>query len=201
MRLVQCASNPLLVDTSYSETPAKLHRLAEIIDDVTKAGEKIIIWTSFIQNAEWLTDRLQKFRPVCVHGSKDIDERNAALDRFKHDAACLALVATPGAAKEGLTLTVANHSVFFDRSFSLDDYLQAQDRIHRISQTRKCHIHNLIARDSVDEWVDSLLNAKYQAAQLTQGDIEQSEFSKGFDFNLPDMLGEILQSNGAEQHS
>ena len=70
-------------------------------------------------------------------------------------------MATPGAAKEGLTLTCANHAIFYDRSFSLDDYLQAQDRIHRISQTRECYIHNMIATDTVDEWVDILLTAKY----------------------------------------
>jgi len=74
-------------------------------------------------------------------------------------------VATPGAAKEGLTLTVANHAVFFDRSFSLDDYLQAQDRIHRISQTQTCFVWNLIGSDTIDEWVDSLLTAKRLAAQ------------------------------------
>lgn len=67
------------------------------------------------------------------------------------------LIATPAAAKEGLTLTVANHAVFYDRSFSLDDYLRAQDRIHRISQTRTCFVTNLIASHSIDEWVDVLL--------------------------------------------
>lgn len=31
---------------------------------------------------------------------------------------------------------MANHVIFYDRGFSLDDYLQAQDRIHRISQKK-----------------------------------------------------------------
>ena len=58
--------------------------------------------------------------------------------------------------------------------------LQAQDRIHRISQTEDCFVHNLIAKGTIDQWVDTLLNAKYQAAQLTQGDISQSEFTQTF---------------------
>ena len=70
------------------------------------------------------------------------------------------------------TLTVANHAVFFDRSFSLDDYLQAQDRIHRISQKRICYVYNLILRDSIDEWVNSLLAAKHLAARLGQGEVD-----------------------------
>ncbi len=194
MRLVQCASNPLMVDESYSECPAKFNKLRDILDEAAEANEKAIVWTSFIKNAEWLTHQLARFEPVRVHGNMTIDDRNAAIQNFKTNSSCMVLVATPGAAKEGLTLTVANHSIFFDRSFSLDDYLQAQDRIHRISQTKKCLVHNLIAKDSVDEWVDSLLNAKYQAAQLTQGDIKQSEFSESFNYNLDDLLSEVLES-------
>lgn len=199
MRLVQCASNPSLIDESYTKMPAKFIKLCEILDEITQKSEKAIIWTSFIKNANWLTAQLKNFLPVCVHGSMTIDDRNAAIQEFKSNTNCMVLIATPGAAKEGLTLTVANHSIFFDRSFSLDDYLQAQDRIHRISQTKKCLVHNLIAKGSVDEWVDSLLNAKYQAAQLTQGDIKQSEFLESFNFNLPDMLGEILQTEAVDR--
>ena len=102
------------------------------------------------------------------------------------------LIATPGAAKEGLTLTVANHAIFFDRSFSLDDYLQAQDRIHRISQTRDCFIHNLIARDTIDEWVDVLLTAKYRAAQLAQGDIDAKTFRDIFRTDVSEVLQSVL---------
>ena len=80
-------------------------------------------------------------------------QRNQAVQSFTNSSN-LVLIATPGAAKEGLTLTVANHAIFYDRGFGLDDYLQAQDRIHRISQTRECFIHNLIANETIDEWVD-----------------------------------------------
>jgi len=47
----------------------------------------------------------------------------------------------------------------------LDDYLQAQDRIHRISQTKTSYVTNLMAKGTVDEWVDELLAAKQLAAK------------------------------------
>ena len=93
-------------------------------------------------------------------------------------------MATPGAAKEGLTLTVANHVIFYDRSFSLDDYLQAQDRIHRISQEKPCFVHNLIMEDSVDEWIDVLLHAKEIAAQLAQGDISLDYYKSQMSYDF-----------------
>jgi SNF2 family DNA or RNA helicase len=108
------------------------------------------------------------------------------------DEACRALVATPGAAKEGLTLTVANHAIFYDRGFSLDDYLQAQDRIHRVSQTRVCYVRNLIMRESVDEWVDVLLRAKRLAAQLAQGDITREFYESQMPYNFGDIMKAVL---------
>ena len=195
LRLVQCASNPILVDESYDYVPGKFSTLCKLLESEileSPLETNVIVWTSFIRNAEWLKDNLKQYNPALVHGGIDIDERNRSIARFKSDKSCQVLIATPGAAKEGLTLTNANHSVFYDRSFSLDDYLQSQDRIHRISQTRDCFVHNLIADKTIDEWVDSLLNAKFKAAQLAQGDITQYEFDSTFDFDLSEALSIVL---------
>ncbi len=192
LRLVQCASNPTLVDETYDEISAKQAKLAELIDEIDIRSNKAIIWTGFIKNVEWLSRELDYLMPRKVHGHMSVDDRNESIRRFKTNSNCRVLLATPGSAKEGLTLTVANHAIFYDRGFSLDDYLQAQDRIHRISQTEDCFVHNLIARNTIDEWVDMLLNAKYQAAQLTQGDVSREEFDTVFAHDLKGTLTELL---------
>jgi SNF2 family DNA or RNA helicase len=92
---------------------------------------------------------------------------------------------------------VANHAIFFDRSFSLDGYLQAQDRIHRISQRRECHIWNLIATGTVDDWVDMLLAAKHLAAQLAQGDINSTEYRRRANYDFGRVVREILEPRGS----
>ena len=193
LRLVQCASNPILVDKTYSRMPGKVDVLNSILDKIRLKEQKAIIWTSFIENVGWLSSKLSSYNPARLHGRLAIEDRNKAIQKFKTDKSCRLLVATPGSAKEGLTLTVASHAVFYDRSFGLDDYLQAQDRIHRISQTQKCFVHNLVAEGTIDEWVDRLLLAKYHAAQLAQGDIGKAEFLEGFDCDLTAALEEILQ--------
>ena len=192
LRLVQCASNPSLLDKTYDELPGKYLELLNLFDEIDLKSNKVIVWTSFIENVEWLFIKLGDFMPQRVHGSIPIADRNDSIRRFKADSACRVLLATPGAAKEGLTLTVANHAIFYDRGFSLDDYLQAQDRIHRISQTENCFVHNLIMKNTIDEWVDMLLHAKFQAAKLTQGDITKDEFKKEFTCNLSEALKDIL---------
>jgi SNF2 family DNA or RNA helicase len=198
LRLVQVASNPRLVDSNYAEEPGKLSQLRVILDMVGDNDEKAIVWTSFIDNATWLAKEFDRMNAAVVHGGRSIDERNAAIAEFKNDRKCRILIATPGAAKEGLTLTVANHAIFYDRSFSLDDYLQAQDRIHRISQTKACLVQNLIARDTIDEWVDALLAAKHLAAQLGQGDLSKAEYRDRASYDFGEMVREILGLDESE---
>lgn len=193
LRLVQVASNPGLIDESYEETPGKLPVLERLLADATREDDgKAIVWTNFIENADWLERQLAKYAPVKVHGKVEMDDRNAAIARFKGDPTCRVLIATPGSAKEGLTLTVANHAVFFDRGFSLDDYLQAQDRIHRISQQRTCFVWNLVGDRSVDEWVDALLGAKRLAAQLVQADVDQATYEAVADYDFGRIVQQVL---------
>lgn len=193
LRLVQVASNPALVDQSYGPDPGKLPILEGLLHEVVDSSAKAIVWTNFTENVDWLGRRLDTFGTARVHGKLSMAERNAALTDFKASATCRVLIATPGAAKEGLTLTVANHAIFYDRSFSLDDYLQAQDRIHRISQDKPCYIENLIARDTVDEWVDMLLAAKHLAAQLGQGDITREEYATKATYAFAEVIREVLK--------
>lgn len=192
LRLVQITSNPALVDESYTVDPGKWDVLHDLITDITAAGEKCIVWTTFTENADWLATRLQEFGVTKVHGKLSMDQRNRAIELFLKDSECRVLIATPGAAKEGLTLTVANHVIFFDRGFSLDDYLQAQDRIHRVSQVKTCYVYNLIMRDSIDEWVDLLLQAKKLAAQLAQGDISYDYYKNNMSYSYGEIVRGIL---------
>ncbi len=196
LRLVQVASNPRLIDRSYSVQPGKWEPLQELVQGIRRGNEKCIVWTGFTDNVEWLTFELAPFGSCKLHGKLAMEQRSKAVDRFMTDPDCGVLVATPGAAKEGLTLTAANHAIFFDRSFSLDDYLQAQDRIHRISQERHCEVVNLIMRDSIDEWVDVLLRAKRLAAQLAQGDISREVYGSQMEYGFSDILKQMLKMEG-----
>lgn len=192
LRLVQLASNPAIVDESYSAIPGKYPVLEEEIHSVVSRREKVIVWTSFIKSANWLARELRPFGVATHHGEINAADRQRAIRAFKEDQDCRVLVATPASAKEGLTLTVANNAIFYDRSFSLDDYLQAQDRIHRISQKRDCTVINIVAKNTIDEWVDSLVNAKGLAAALSQGDISREKFATEMTYGFDDILRKVL---------
>lgn len=191
LRLVQVTSNPRLIDDSFSGESAKEAVLDRLIREILAKGEKCIVWSSFIENVNYFCKKYAEFGSVKIHGGMSMIDRNRSVERFYTDEYRV-LFATPASAKEGLTLTMANHVIFYDRGFSLDEYLQAQDRIHRISQKKTCYIHNIIMNNSIDEWVDVLLKSKQNAAFLAQGDITLSEYKEVADYSFGDLINAVL---------
>ena len=193
LRLVQITSNPKLLDDNYNDHSAKELLLDRIIDKIIERGEKVIVWSIFTGNIDQFSRKYKYLNACKITGKMSVEERNKSVDAFKNGDAKV-LFATPQSAKEGLTLTVANNAIFYDRGFNLDDYLQAQDRIHRISQKKDCHIYNLIVENSIDEWIDVLLNAKQRAAFLAQGDITLNAYKESADYSFADIVHNILNT-------
>ncbi|MGA8907883.1 MAG: C-terminal helicase domain-containing protein, partial [Acidobacteriaceae bacterium] len=131
------------------------------------------VWTSFVENIPALELRLAAYRPVVIHGDVDTEARNRAVFAFKNDPHVRLLIANPAAAREGLTLTQARTAIYLDRTFNLVDFLQSQDRIHRLSQTRACEIILLIAESTIDEFIDFAIEQKHRLARFTQGDTDE----------------------------
>lgn len=194
LRLVQVASNPILVDENYHGGSAKEKRLDELIKEIIENNEKCIVWSNFTDNIDYFAKKYGDFGSVKIHGKMNMAERDRSVELFRTDDYRI-LFATPASAKEGLTLTMANHVIFYDRGFSLDDYLQAQDRIHRISQTKTCYIHNIVVTGSIDEWIDALLTSKQNAAFLAQGDMTLGEYQQIADYSFGDLIKAILFPN------
>jgi len=175
LRLAQIASNPFLIDRAYSETPAKFPLLDTLIESILEQKEKVIVWSCFVDNIRILYKRYNKFGSLILYGAIPIEKRNKIVKQFKNNDEFMILIANPAAAREGLTLTSANNAIYLDRNFNLVDYLQSQDRIHRISQTKECKIFKLIAKNTIDEYIDELIYKKHKLAEYVQGDIDNIE--------------------------
>ena len=178
LRLTQIASNPKLLIDDYDETPSKFIKLDHLIQEITAKGEKVIIWTSFKKNIRLLRSRYKNFGALMLFGEIPINERNNIVVKFTTITKYMVLVANPAAAKEGLTLTPANNVIYLDRNFKMDDYLQSQDRIHRVGQTKKCNIIKLVARNTIDKYTDEILEKKELIARYTLGDFEHIDMKR-----------------------
>lgn len=189
LRLTQIASNPLLINKSYNEVPAKFVKLDGLLKDIVSRNEKAIIWTCFVENIVLLKNRYKEYNPLIIYGEIPIKDRTDFVKIFQESDKNKLLIANPAAAREGLTLTKANNAVYLDRNFNLVDYLQSQDRIHRISQTKECNIYKILARNTIDEYIDRIIDVKRDIAGYVQNDIESLKIeSNEFILNKYELL-------------
>ena len=131
-----------------------------------------------MDNIRILYKRYKKFGSLILYGDIPIEKRNGIVKQFRNNGDFMILIANPAAAREGLTLTSANNAIYLDRNFNLVDYLQSQDRIHRISQTKECRIYKLIAKNTIDEYIDEIIYKKHKLAEYVLGDIDDIEIEQ-----------------------
>jgi len=155
------------------------------------AKQKVIVWTSFVGNITMLAERFARYRPVTFYGEMGAEARERAIQAFTEDLDVRLFIGNPAAGREGLTLTTANVAVYLDRTFNLVDYLQSQDRIHRISQTQDCEIYLLIAEQTVDEFIEFALAQKRRVARYVQRDQSQLD-ARDAAMRKPDILRALL---------
>ncbi len=197
IRLLQAASNPSLlaqdsiefslppedaldlpileVLRSYLtyEMPNKLLMANELTRRLlSNSTEKVIIWTHFVRNVQFLCELLQDLGALPLYGAVPRDgpddeefTREKHVRAFKTDPRCKVLVGNPGAAAESISLhKVCHHAIYVDRTFNAGQYIQSRERIHRVGLLPDEHVtyHLLISVRTIDETVDRRLDVKEQ---------------------------------------
>lgn len=160
LRLLQAVGGFLPDDSGamHDLTPnAKMKLLREVLDEV---GEKpTIIWCSFRAELAAIAEALADRQVRVFHGDLDDDDRKHAVDDFQAGRADIFL-GTPQSGGMGITLTAADTVVNYSRTFNAAIYWQSCDRPHRIGQTQKVTIINLLATGTIDDRVDAALLKK-----------------------------------------
>lgn len=184
-RLLQFVSNPALLSSEISfahpdllagvlaegDGP-KLKYVLKRARQLAREGHKVLIWSSFVRNVEYIAQRLADLGAVYIHGGVDAGEedddetREGKIKLFHDDPNVKIMVANPAAASEGVSLhRVCHHALYLDRTFNAAHYLQSEDRIHRfgLPPDQKTTIEIVECIDSVDETVRMRLSLKISA--------------------------------------
>ncbi len=171
----------LLAEYSQFETPWKYAYVREAVSNAAAAGEKVLVWTTFVRNIRALERELREFNPAVVHGGVPPEDgappgaltRESELDRFRHDPSCSVLLANPAACGEGVSLHHwCHHAIYLDRTFNAGHFLQSQDRIHRLglSEDVETRFTLLLSGGTIDEVVDARLREKVRALSTLMND-------------------------------
>lgn len=149
------------------ETNPKLDALLEIVKIAENNNDKVLVWARYVSEIVDIMEALQKngIKAVGYYGAMSMEARNKSVDSFQNGDA-MVFVSNQQCGGTGLTLTAGNVVVYFSNSFSLHDRLQSEDRCHRIGQKKYTMYINLLARNTIDEQIQKVLDNKQDVAQV-----------------------------------
>merc|ERR1711998_753545 len=135
---------------------------------------------------DYLTLRSYKFRRL--DGSVSATDRMHAMNEFNTDKSIDAFLLSTRAGGLGINLVAADTCIIFDSDWNPHADLQAQDRCHRIGQTKTVIVYRLSTADTVEE---KILHAAKQKLKLEQLVVSKGKFKDiGKKTNKDDQLAE-----------
>lgn len=158
LRLKQaCGSLELLGGKPIS---AKIDAVKDLVEEITETNNKCIIFTQFRGMYKALGRELQQFGVTGLRGDMTSKQRKKAVNAFQNNPDIRVFIGMSQACREGLTLTSANHVIFVDLEWAPAYVAQATDRAHRIGQNKNVIVTKVMAKNSIDEAILDLLEAK-----------------------------------------
>jgi SNF2 family DNA or RNA helicase len=115
-------------------------RTISLVRKCIEKNHKVIIFCAY--DNEINTFR-KEFEGISVYhnGKISLKKKNESVERFQKDDSVKVFIGNLQSASVGLTLTAGDVVVFNNFSFVPADNLQAENRIHRLSQTKPCTIY------------------------------------------------------------
>ena len=161
----------------------KMNQIVEWITEFLESGEKLVV---FAIHRKVIRELMEHFpHAVKIDGSVSLKKRQEAVDSFQNNPKVKLLIGNIKAAGVGITLTAASNAAIIQFPWTPGELVQASDRIHRISQTKKVTIYNMVGEDTIEEKIiDTLIKKEKIISQILDGKWHENE----------SMLTEILKN-------
>ncbi|KAJ3183529.1 hypothetical protein HDU87_006854 [Geranomyces variabilis] len=152
-----------ITDDNLWRVAGKFELLDRVLPKYKAAGHRILMFFQMTQVMDIMEDylRFKSHHFLRLDGHTKAEDRTVMLKMFngKEDPPFIFLLSTR-AGGLGLNLQTADTVIIFDSDWNPHQDLQAQDRAHRIGQTKEVRILRLITARSVEETI--LARAQYK---------------------------------------
>ena len=186
-------SNLCLSPAAFSGA-AKTSALVDLLATIKAKGSRPLIfsqWKIVLDILEWVL-REKGHRFVRLDGSTDVHQRQQICDAYnKPGSEIFCFLLSTRAGGQGLNLTGADTVIIHDCDFNPQIDRQAEDRCHRLGQTRPVTVHRLVTAGTVDERIVQIAERKLDldAAVLSDTKVMAAEESKAMHSIIEDLLG------------
>lgn len=148
----------------------RLQVLRELLEELVAQENKVIVWSVFKENYKQIQKVCDELgiRATQIHGGISLRDKEQAIKDFSEDPTVRVMIANQKAGGIGISMVSAAYSIYYSKSFSLEDDLQSESRNHRGG----AEIHDkitridLVAPGTIDELVTDALNKKQNISDL-----------------------------------
>lgn len=157
--------SPETYDTwSMEQRSAKTERLLQIVDGTLASGQKMLVFSQFAKQLHLIESELNTRSISSLRLDGATQNRQELVDRFQDSSGPAIFLISLKAGGYGLNLTAASTVVHFDPWWNPAAERQASDRAHRIGQTRRVSVYQLLTRGTVEDRVKKLQREKAELA-------------------------------------
>ena len=164
-RLRQICCEPRVLYENIEKQSSKIEACMDLIIRLRESGKKILLFSSFTSVLDLINDALSRegISHYTLTGSTDKVKRRELVAKFQEDDTAVFLISLK-AGGTGLNLTAAEAVIHFDPWWNMSAQNQATDRAHRIGQANTVNVFKLIMKDSIEEKIQKLQEAKKDLA-------------------------------------
>ncbi|KAL5213101.1 hypothetical protein ABZP36_023948 [Zizania latifolia] len=162
----------------------KLQELAILLRRLKSEGHRALIFTQMTKMLDILEEfiNLYGYTYLRLDGSTQPEERHTLMQRFNTNPKFFLFILSTRSGGVGINLVGADTVIFYDSDWNPAMDQQAQDRCHRIGQTREVHIYRLISESTIEENILKKANQKRTLDDLViQRGSYNTEFFKKLD--------------------
>lgn len=160
----------------------KFHKLSELLSMLRMKNSKVLIFTQMAKmlNIIEFFLNLHSYTYVRLDGSTKIEMRQYVIDRFNFDPKIFCFISSTRCGGIGINLTAADAVIFYDNDWNPAMDKQAQDRCHRIGQTKQVHVFRLITSNTIEENIfkKSLQKREIGGLVMEEGKFDTEFFKK-----------------------
>ncbi|EEC73812.1 hypothetical protein OsI_08529 [Oryza sativa Indica Group] len=158
--------------------------LAILLRRLKSEGHRALIFTQMTKMLDILEEfiNLYGYTYLRLDGSTQPEERQTLMQRFNTNPKFFLFILSTRSGGVGINLVGADTVIFYDSDWNPAMDQQAQDRCHRIGQTREVHIYRLISESTIEENILKKANQKRALDDLViQRGSYNTEFFKKLD--------------------
>lgn len=156
----------------------KFEFLDKKLAELKQGGHRVLIFSQYVIMLNVMEEymRLRNHTYLRLDGSTAVTIRQQLIDQFSNDPSIFIFLLSTRAGGLGINLTAADTVIIHDIDFNPYNDKQAEDRCHRMGQSKPVTVYRLVSKGTIEEGMLAMAQEKLKLEkELTSDDFENPD--------------------------